>query len=174
MGPGTEDSVDEVAKNNASHELRAGKLPLAKRARRLFAFFLDGALQTATLAPFLGTPLPSDWAQYGDPRFAMWGTWQANVSFALLGVFAAVQALLITRRGQSVGKLLLDLRIQRPDGSLPGFKRGVLMRSWLFSLVQTALPFVFIVDASWIFRPERRCLHDLAADTVVVRLPPEP
>jgi hypothetical protein len=92
---------------------------------------------------------------------------------------------------------MLGLRIVRPGGSLPGFARGVLLRSWLFILpfVATSLvlevawpllaseiefhPFFLMllvnlgyavqaIDPAFIVGRARRCLHDRVAGTDVV------
>jgi uncharacterized RDD family membrane protein YckC len=95
----------------------------------------------------------------------------------LLGMFAVgiLQAVLLTVRGQSVGMILARLRIVRyGDGSNPGFLRTVAVRRWFFALI-TSIPYlgplIFVVDSFFIYSPERRCLHDLLADTKVVRVP---
>ena len=87
------------------------------------------------------------------------------------------QAILIAVRGQNLGKLLVGVRVVRADNGAPaGFVRGVLLR---FSLPVTLvivlngffmLGFVFLlVDYAFMFREDRRCLHDLIAGTKVVR-----
>jgi uncharacterized RDD family membrane protein YckC len=94
------------------------------------------------------------------------------------GLFGAclLQSLLIAARGQNLGKLLVGARVVRLDGAPAGFVRGVLLRfalpvSLLFLLnVAFPLGFLFlIVDYCFIFRADRRCLHDLIAGTRVVR-----
>jgi uncharacterized RDD family membrane protein YckC len=75
------------------------------------------------------------------------------------------------RRGQTVGKAALRVRIVRMDGTranawhLFGLRYGV-------GMVATSIPFVGLayglVDALMIFRDSRRCLHDLIAGTKVV------
>lgn len=87
------------------------------------------------------------------------------------------QAVLIAVRGQNLGKLLVGVRVVRADtGGPAGFVRGVILR---FSLPVTLLivlngffllGFVFLlVDYAFMFREDRRCLHDLMAGTKVVK-----
>lgn len=89
----------------------------------------------------------------------------ALVLFQIIGV---------ARRGQSLGKQLLGLRIVRVDGSRASFVRTVLLRMllpWLLAWI----PFVgwFLLPVDWlvILREDRRCLHDLIAGTKVVVVP---
>lgn len=93
-------------------------------------------------------------------------------SLPLLAGLLLVQVTLLALRGQSVGKLLIGLRIVRLDGSAPGFVHAFVLRSCApFLLEQVPLfGLVFwVVDSCFAFRPDHRCLHDLIAGTVVVK-----
>ncbi len=90
----------------------------------------------------------------------------------LLGALMLVQLALLAWRGQSVGKLLLGLRIVRePDGGPPGVTRAFLIRGGAPFMIEQ-IPFVgflfWVVDSCFIFREDHRCLHDLLAGTKVV------
>ena len=81
----------------------------------------------------------------------------------------------ITQSGQSIAKRMLKLQIRRIDGSPCGFVHGVVLRSWVITIVNAICPLgglLAIVDGALIFGEERRCLHDLLADTKVVNLGP--
>ena len=94
----------------------------------------------------------------------------------LIGIL--LQAVLLAVRGQNLGKILLGIRVVRADTGQPaGFVRAALLRFLLpvslilllneFTLV---LGFVLLfVDYCFIFRADQRCLHDLVANTKVVR-----
>ncbi len=86
-----------------------------------------------------------------------------------------INVILLTVRGQTIGKLLLRVRIVRfNDGGRVGFLKVVMLRSFLFFAASLLGPVgltVLAVDALMIFRQGRRCLHDLVADTKVVRVP---
>jgi uncharacterized RDD family membrane protein YckC len=123
------------------------------RGRRLAAKLIDAFL---VIAP--------------DAVIGMDGTPEALkvlLGVAVLGLLAA-QAYLLTRRGQSLGKIALGLRIVRAgDGSNPGFVRAVLLRTMINGLCWIFFPY-FLVDALMIFRKDERCAHDHLADTRVV------
>jgi len=91
----------------------------------------------------------------------------------LFGLLVLVQLCLLAWRGQSVGKLLLGLRIVRSTDNAPaGFVRAFLLRGTMpFLLEQIPLLglLFWVVDSCFIFRDDRRCLHDLVAGTKVVR-----
>jgi uncharacterized RDD family membrane protein YckC len=85
-------------------------------------------------------------------------------------VVAALNLWTLHRHRASLGKLSLGLRIVRTDGSEAELWRIVFLR-WLPVTVIGAIPylgFLTLVDALFIFGSARRCVHDYAADTVVV------
>ena len=93
----------------------------------------------------------------------------------LLGVLfcAAIQAWMLSARGQTVGKCLLEIRIVRvQDDANPGFVHAVLLRS-IVPMIVRAIPMFglgfWLVDVGCIFRTDKRCLHDLIAVTKVVQ-----
>jgi uncharacterized RDD family membrane protein YckC len=102
-----------------------------------------------------------------------------GVIWVYAGLFAVmlIQALLILFRGQNLGKLLTGVKVVRADDGGPaGFARGVMLRFALpvsiFFLLNVVFPLgiMFIaLDYAFMFRADRRCLHDLIAGTQVVR-----
>ena len=83
--------------------------------------------------------------------------------------------ILLTVRGQSVGKLLTGIQIVRAsDGGRAGFVKAVLLRWFLFAIIESIQfigPVLTLANIFMIFRQDRRCLHDLVADTRVVKVP---
>lgn len=89
-----------------------------------------------------------------------------------------VNVLLLTLRGQTIGKLCLGIQVVRsPEGSRAGFIKAVLLRSILFLILVFAGSVslggiglaLLMTDSLMIFRKDRRCLHDMVADTVVTK-----
>lgn len=84
-----------------------------------------------------------------------------------------VQGLFLAFRAQTVGKMLLGLRIMNvATGRRAGFARLVFLRMLVTSLLSAlaGIGWIFgLVDALFIFREDRRCLHDFIAGTRVVR-----
>lgn len=86
--------------------------------------------------------------------------------------FMAVNLVLLLRHGQTIGKRIVGIRIVRPDGRRVGAGRLIGLRYLLnggLSLVPVVGVFYAVVDPLFIFGARRRCLHDLIADTIVVR-----
>ncbi len=99
----------------------------------------------------------------------------AEIALGALGLgviaFFIYQLYLLYANGQTLGKKLLGIKIVRSDGSRAGFWRIVLLR-YLVPGVIGAIPFVGflfgLADPLFIFGEEKRCIHDLFADTIVV------
>ena len=100
-----------------------------------------------------------------------------NTNNFTLGIFLIIlqfiiQGYLITTRGQSIGKIAMSLRIVNSiDGTNPGFIKAFLVR-FILSQIITSIPYLgviyFFADPLFIFRSDRRCIHDLMANTIVV------
>ncbi len=147
---------------------------LAGRGARFLGAFIDGILLSLCMAPgyallFLGsTSRDAD----GNPN----GTSMALLGTAgyLLGavVYLVIQAFLLSRTGQSIGKKVAGTRVVKVDGSPAGFVGAFLMRSFVAYLPNLIpiLGFLYaITDICFIFRADHRCIHDLIAGTKVVR-----
>jgi uncharacterized RDD family membrane protein YckC len=97
-----------------------------------------------------------------------------NTPFQLIFGLILVNAVLLSLRGQTIGKWFMGIRIVKAQTGLnPGFVSAFLLRSVVL-FVLTLIPFagrgLMFFDTLCIFRRDRRCLHDLIADTVVVKV----
>lgn len=85
----------------------------------------------------------------------------------------AVQLWMLTTRGQSIGKRLLNIRIVLfENNGNPGFLHAWLLRNFVPGIIGLVpyLGFMFaIVDVCFIFGQQRRCIHDHIAGTKVVK-----
>jgi uncharacterized RDD family membrane protein YckC len=93
------------------------------------------------------------------------------------------QIVLLVRNGQTIGKKALGIRMITSAGEIPSLWRVFFLR-WLPFLVvagvvelvvELALKvkgtgnLIYLVDVLFIFQPTRRCMHDLFADTHVIK-----
>jgi uncharacterized RDD family membrane protein YckC len=154
---------------------------LAGRLSRLGAVMLDGLVNLIGMGPglvwlVLSFQNPAVAAQLeGDaPDLVYLIQHLAGPLLALMLpvlVILVVQTWLLCQRGQTLGKLWLKIRIVRMDGSRVGCARMILLRSFVMQLL-SAIPgvggLIALLDVLFIFRQDRRCLHDLIADTRVV------
>lgn len=156
----------------------------AERLTRFLAVLIDTAIGVLCALPgalVLGSAffqIAIDAARGLQPDFTEIDPGRLLLGMALLGLgtfsLLLVQIIMVSMRGQTIGKRLLGIRIVRHgDGSNPGFARAWLLRSLVVGLIGM-LPMagnVFtIVNYCFIFRADRRCLHDLLADTKVVKV----
>ncbi len=97
-----------------------------------------------------------------------------------LAEFLMINGYLLHRSGQTVGKKLLGMRIVDRHGDKPGLFRLVGLRyvpfpliwtlwwSGLFGMMSVVVMLYFPANYLFIFREDRRCIHDLIAGTRVV------
>jgi len=134
---------------------------LASRASRFYAALVDLALLAVALC--VGAML----AAMIDGRKDKAIVWIYGLGL----VFLAAQWTLLSYSGQSIGKRWFGLRIVRCDSSRAGFFRVVVLRSWLFGVlgyVPSLGGVPWLVGPLFVFRSDRRCLHDVVAGTIVV------
>lgn len=152
---------------------------LAERWRRFAGALIDGMLETICWTPtslaMMHTMSSMVSSGSMDPTEFMDSFWQSiGLSLPYLGALVLLQGTLLTLRSQSVGNILLRTRIVRvTDGEPGGFLRAFLLRGALARVLRQ-IPFLgglfWIVDSCFIFRDDRRCLHDLIAGTKVVNV----
>ena len=127
---------------------------------RLLAWFLDlmllGAIQWALLALLPGTSIETYYS--GD---AIWTGLDTFMLFFGMAYYTVGVAVFST----TVGKRLLGLYVLRPNGSRVGPGRA-FARYWAPILSALILFIGFLMIA---IRSDKRALHDLICDTVVVK-----
>jgi uncharacterized RDD family membrane protein YckC len=149
-------------------ELEAGasvqEAQLAERGTRLVAVLLDAAVALPLVLIWVLTLV----AFKGNETATMVG-----MVIMVLGVLALAvyQLVLLTTKGQTLGKRWMKVRIATLDGGNPGFVKAVLLRGFVNGLI-CGVPYLgmvySLVDILFIFREDRRCIHDLIAGTRVV------
>ncbi|MBA30610.1 MAG: hypothetical protein CL905_02015 [Dehalococcoidia bacterium] len=81
-----------------------------------------------------------------------------------------IQARLLVRDGQTIGKKIIGIKI------INAFNLGkvklinIIFIRWIFFEILSVLPFgtiIVLADVVFIFRKDRRCLHDMLSGTVV-------
>jgi uncharacterized RDD family membrane protein YckC len=88
-------------------------------------------------------------------------------------VLFIVQLVMVTKHGQTLGKRIVGIRIVMKDTlENGGFVVNILKRGFLNALL-SIVPFYAPADVLFIFRADRRCLHDLLAGTVVIQAEPD-
>lgn len=139
----------------------------ARRGTRLVAQLIDSLTGLLFLLP-AGIMIA---LEGGDFKNVSAGA--SLVLFACALALMIMQGYLLTEYGQTVGKKLMDIRIVRfEDGGKAGFVKAFAVRlllPGLFGAIPLVGPAFTLVDILFIFRPDRRCVHDLIAGTIVVK-----
>ena len=137
-------------------------LETAGRGRRLAAALLDSGLAL----PLLLVAQESGYANTDnvDPI--------GVAALAGFSVLTNVQIYLLATSGQTIGKRVMQIRIvDARTGRYPGWVRLVILRVYLNGLfAAVTLGLYGLVDTLFIFRDDRRTLHDRLARTRVDRL----
>jgi uncharacterized RDD family membrane protein YckC len=148
-------------------------LELAGRGVRLAAAILDKviaglmifvpglvvALATRAFQPLDQPGGEPDFGQLALPLF---------ICFMGFVAWAWITLLLVARYGQTMGKRILEIRVVRSDGSQASLGRIFWLRNVVNGLLGV-IPFYGLVDVLLIFGERRQCIHDLIADTIVVK-----
>ncbi|MFM7607095.1 MAG: RDD family protein [Prosthecobacter sp.] len=155
--------------------------PLATRPQRLLAWFIDN-LCLLPVALLLAHGLGDKAVKVETPSAAMELLMQEiqarpeafqSAAWALIAVML-INGIMLSLLGQTIGKWITGIRIVMfQTGARAGFVRAVLLRSFVMSVfgnIAYVGAGIQLFDILCIFRADRRCLHDLIADTVVVRM----
>jgi len=140
---------------------------LAKKSTRLFAIILDFLIMLLVCIPGLITYKITNDYQYDNSI----GTLIIVLSYLILG---STQLFYLVKHGQSLGKKALGIKIVKIDNEqVPGFATIFLLRSLIPNIISSvpyAGPVFWLIDILFIFRDDRRCMHDLIAQTKVVNV----
>jgi uncharacterized RDD family membrane protein YckC len=152
----------------------AEELELSGRAVRLGAFFVDGIVGFGMI--YLPALIVLVATGAADAAFEPSAT-TINVSvlgvaglLCLCGLIAWIwiTVILVARNGQTIGKRLLEIKVVRSDGSPASLGRIFWLRNFV-NVLLGVIPLYGLVDLLFIFGVRQQCVHDLLADTIVVR-----
>lgn len=154
------------------------KLPqtaLASRWRRLWGGTIDSLLLMSVNLPIIIFLMPETWERAKSGTMTL-GESLVGIAIGAV-VFLAFNGYLLARRGQTIGKLALGMRIvSRESGQLLPLRRLLGLRYgplWLLGLFPVASQFGGVINALFIFRRDRRCIHDHIAGTIVTMVTPQ-
>jgi len=142
---------------------------LATRSQRFGGSFVDGIISMVIAYPLMHAFGLMDYAKSGQPvPFAL------NLKVGLLAFvfFVLVHGYFLKKNGQTIGKKVAGTRIADLNGDVPGFWTLVALRYMpivLVTQIPAIGPLLAVVDVLFIFRSDRRCVHDLIAGTKVIR-----
>lgn len=142
----------------------ASTLRFATLSRRLAAQWLDGFILGIPAIGIMGVVAFFAFRDQSEPD-AMFGVAFLLLAAGFLFASIAYEALMLAARGQTLGKMLLRIRVVRPDGS-PISTGQAWGRALTRGIMVHMLALVNYLPA--FFTAEKTCVHDMTAKTRVV------
>nr|CAA6817563.1 MAG: RDD family protein [uncultured Thiotrichaceae bacterium] len=144
---------------------------LATRWSRLFAAILDTMLQLLIIMPIMYYLGVFDAAAQGEELPLL-----TTIGLTILGIviYLLLHGHLLKKNGQTIGKKMMKIRILRSDNRLSTLFHLITLRTLPVTLL-SVIPYgigtiLSIAEVLTIFRADRRCVHDMIADTKVVKV----
>lgn len=156
-------------------------IALAGRGSRLVAHLIDGGIIGVVLVALMYL------TGYLARVAAGGATPSEEIAWSVLGglVMMMIQGYLLATRGQTIGKMLMQIQIVDAETQrlLPFIRVAIYRYLWLLPLIAVAafipghldnlvVGAASLLDASLIFGSGRRCLHDYIAGSIVVAYQP--
>ena len=170
---GEDQSTDERLTTPSEEAGTPSGPELAGRGRRLGAYIIDtiiAGIVLVAVAYFNPGPLGVTMLDImRDPTTQQMST-AGSIWFLI--IFMAINSYFLVTKGQTLGKRMLGIRIV--DAASNGAATAVKLLGLRYVLVMLvmAIPIIGqllgLADALFIFRSDRRCVHDLLAGTKVV------
>ena len=145
---------------------------LASRGARFVGALVDGLAMFAVMIPILLMTGFFATALEGDGSVGS-GIMEALAIFVFsVVVFLLINGYPLAKRGQTVGKMVAKTRIVSiKDGKILSLGSVVGLRYvpvWVISQIPLVGALFGLIDSLFVFRDDRRCIHDLIAGTRVV------
>ncbi|WP_181373324.1 RDD family protein [Massilia glaciei] len=146
---------------------QTAELELAGRGSRFGAALVDGIIGLVFLVPMFF--VFGGWAMLTSGEMGF----MTSLMFGLLGFafFCVVHGHFLKTSGQTIGKKIVGIKIVDMNGNKPDLVTLLAKRYLSMSLI-SAIPgiggLLAIVNILFIFRSDKRCVHDLIAGTQVV------
>jgi uncharacterized RDD family membrane protein YckC len=143
---------------------------LASRGARLAAAIIDGLVLGLIIWPIV---LSTDYVTRATQGQVELSDLLQLTLISLIG-FLVLHGYLLHKYGQTIGKRLLGIRIvSASDGQLVSLGKIFGLRyvpMQIAGIIPVVLNFLPLIDILFIFREDRRCLHDFMAGTKVVKV----
>jgi uncharacterized RDD family membrane protein YckC len=155
-------------KANLTTEEDKNKVVLANRWKRFWGGIIDGLISMAITFPVMH--LTGYWERIENQTISVTDI----VVLAVFGffVFVFLHGYLLDKYGQTIGKKIVGTKIVSSESNaiLPLWK--VIVARYLPISIAAQIPivggFLSLIDSLFIFREDKRCVHDLIAGTKVI------
>lgn len=162
------DNIYQTPQSAVVDEDSLTNVDLASRWARLGAAFIDGLLMMIIILPVAFVFGIFEALASGGQ---MGLTTTVAMGFLGIAAFFILNGYLLSSNGQTIGKKLLGIKIVDLEGRKPPFGRLIGMRYvpvWLVVYIPIIGNFASFIDNLFIFRGDKRCIHDLIAGTQVI------
>jgi uncharacterized RDD family membrane protein YckC len=162
-------TVCAACKNERVQDIKSGStqedLELAGPGARFVGAFIDGlvfVIPVFAIAIPLGMMAAQSGARTGEMPLG------ATLAIMIIPSVGAVayEALMLTARGQTLGKMVAKTKVVRPDGS--NISAGQAWGRAVSRILMGATRILGLIDALMVFSKERTTLHDRIAKTRVI------
>ena len=169
---GEDQSTDERPTTPSEEAGTPSGPELAGRGRRFGAYIIDSLIAGIVLvAVAYSNPGP-----LGVTMLDIVGTGGREMSVEgsiwFLIIFMAINSYLLLTKGQTLGKWMLGIRIVDAESNGAATAVKLLGLRYVLVMLVGAIPIIGgllgLIDFLFIFREDRRCVHDLLAGTKVV------
>lgn len=142
---------------------------LASRISRLGASFIDGFLSLAVV--YLVMSMFGMLETLADPQNITFG-FQIMLAIMGFGIYLGIHGYTLATRGQSIGKRLFEIQIvsihTNKMFSLTHVAAYRILPLQILGLIPFLGTIVILADTLFIFRDDRRCIHDILCGSKVV------
>lgn len=140
-----------------------GSIALATKTNRFLGRFIDGLI--SMIVAIVGMVVAIKF--FPESPFAL-----VVIYFPLL-CLAIYQWCYMATEGKTIGKFLMKTKVIDAEGNVPGFVKGVVLRSWCIGLL-ACIPILGLIVSigdplSIFWSPANRCWHDKMAKTLVIQ-----
>ncbi|MES2205348.1 MAG: RDD family protein [Pseudomonadota bacterium] len=159
------------AENKETTSISTQPYQLATLGQRLLASLIDGFIASIPSLFVMG--------YVGDLQSLQQGSLNPSLPKIMLYIvsgiffFILIQGKSLDATGQTIGKKILNIKTVSLNLKKPSLFT-LLYKRYLPIYLLTGIPvvgaFIAIFDVCSIFRKDRRCLHDLIANTLVVKM----
>ena len=164
------ESTSETPATVAQEADSLGGPELAGRGTRLGAYIIDTIIAAIVLAVFAFQNLGISFDDLARDSMTQQMSTAGTVAFVI--IFMAINSYLLVTRGQTLGKWMLGIRIVDAASNGAATAVKLLGLRYVLVLLVMAIPIIGqllgLIDVLFIFRSDRRCVHDLIAGTKVV------
>ena len=166
--------ADEALSAEEARELghEAGHYQLASRWARFCAVIIDTII---LVIPAIGIGIVLGLMGLMGDEFGQTSIAEDVISSLIgFGIYLLINFHLINTRGQTVGKVLMKIKVVTTEFEPITAKKYILIRVlpfWIIPIIPV-VNLIGILDAIMIFRAQKNCLHDDLAGTRVVNCSP--